>query len=304
MRCPKCHYISFDSGDRCRNCGYDFSLAVDVREAEVALQEDVEGPLEDFDLNHLDEPGARGPAPPGPRPGAETSASAPTRPATGTAGLELPLFTRDADDDRPLVTPSPTPRPPLAVRRATPSVPRLRERPASETPRLHWEAETEPVSPATEALPVAGATESPSAVPAAAGIRRAMAAAVDLALLGGIDLAVLYFTIKLVGLAWTELDLLPRAPLVAFLVLLNEGYLIAFTAAVGQTIGKMALGVRVTSNDQPGELRPTPQQALVRAAAMLVSVVPLGLGFLPALLGDDRRALHDRVAGTRVISAH
>ena len=32
MRCPKCHYISFDSGERCRNCGYDFSLSVDTRE--------------------------------------------------------------------------------------------------------------------------------------------------------------------------------------------------------------------------------------------------------------------------------
>ena len=26
MRCPKCRYISFDDHDRCRNCGYDFSL--------------------------------------------------------------------------------------------------------------------------------------------------------------------------------------------------------------------------------------------------------------------------------------
>ena len=30
MRCPKCHYISFDDSDRCRNCGYEFSLTVDV----------------------------------------------------------------------------------------------------------------------------------------------------------------------------------------------------------------------------------------------------------------------------------
>ena len=27
MRCPKCQYISFDSGERCRNCGYEFSLS-------------------------------------------------------------------------------------------------------------------------------------------------------------------------------------------------------------------------------------------------------------------------------------
>ena len=30
MRCPKCHYITFGGGDRCRNCGYDFSLSVAV----------------------------------------------------------------------------------------------------------------------------------------------------------------------------------------------------------------------------------------------------------------------------------
>ena len=28
MKCPKCHYLGFDTGDRCRNCGYDFSLLV------------------------------------------------------------------------------------------------------------------------------------------------------------------------------------------------------------------------------------------------------------------------------------
>ena len=27
MRCPKCQYITFDQGDRCRNCGYDFALS-------------------------------------------------------------------------------------------------------------------------------------------------------------------------------------------------------------------------------------------------------------------------------------
>jgi uncharacterized RDD family membrane protein YckC len=300
MRCPKCRYISFDSSERCRNCGYDFSLAVDVRDAEFALQEETEGPLEDFNLSHLDEPKEQEPGTPAPRAGGPATETPPARPATGTAGLELPLFNAGAHDDRPLVTPSPTPRPPLAVRRATPTVPRLRERPAGEAPRLHWDAEAESARPAPEPPEPTGPVELPSA---AAGHRRFLAAIVDLAVVGGIDLAVLYFTVKLAGLAWSELGLLPWAPFVVFLLLLNEGYLIAFTAAVGQTIGKMALGVRVTSNDYPGELRPSLQQALVRGAAMLVSVLPLGLGFLPALLADDRRALHDRVAGTRVVSA-
>ena len=30
MRCPKCQYISFDSSERCRNCGYEFSLTADA----------------------------------------------------------------------------------------------------------------------------------------------------------------------------------------------------------------------------------------------------------------------------------
>ena len=30
MRCPKCHYISFGSTDRCRNCGYECRLAVET----------------------------------------------------------------------------------------------------------------------------------------------------------------------------------------------------------------------------------------------------------------------------------
>ena len=26
MKCPKCAYLGFETGDRCKNCGYDFSL--------------------------------------------------------------------------------------------------------------------------------------------------------------------------------------------------------------------------------------------------------------------------------------
>ena len=30
MRCPKCHYLSFDPDPRCKNCGYDLDVDVDV----------------------------------------------------------------------------------------------------------------------------------------------------------------------------------------------------------------------------------------------------------------------------------
>jgi uncharacterized RDD family membrane protein YckC len=44
-------------------------------------------------------------------------------------------------------------------------------------------------------------------------------------------------------------------------------------------------------------------QSVVRAAGYLVSALPVGLGFLPAFFGQDRRALHDRLADTRVVKA-
>jgi len=52
MRCPKCRYISFDSGERCRNCGYDFSLAAETPPDDLSLRADREtaGPLADFSM--------------------------------------------------------------------------------------------------------------------------------------------------------------------------------------------------------------------------------------------------------------
>ena len=94
-------------------------------------------------------------------------------------------------------------------------------------------------------------------------------------------------------------------PFFAFLVILNGGYLAAFVAASGQTIGKMAARTRVVSADPGARLhdRVTFEQAVLRAAASVVSALPLGLGFLPVLLGAERRALHDRLADTRVVKA-
>ena len=35
MKCPKCLYIGFETGERCKNCGYDFSLLAMADEAEA-----------------------------------------------------------------------------------------------------------------------------------------------------------------------------------------------------------------------------------------------------------------------------
>jgi uncharacterized RDD family membrane protein YckC len=67
----------------------------------------------------------------------------------------------------------------------------------------------------------------------------------------------------------------------------------------------MAAGTRVVSADSAARVRErvTFEQAVLRAAASVVSALPLGLGFVPALFGGERRALHDRLADTRVVKA-
>ena len=65
----------------------------------------------------------------------------------------------------------------------------------------------------------------------------------------------------------------------------------------GQTVGKMAVGLRVEGvNGSPVTLG----RALGRTAAYAVSVLPVGLGCVWLLLGRGR-ALHDVLADTRVV---
>src|SRR6185503_8959209 len=161
MKCPKCLYIGFETGDRCKNCGYDFSLLamaedapappeLPLRQREPALSgaalelpafdDTWSGPVIDRfrDLPEADGPAMTlaGPAylddplpvtpstlPAAVAPPADMVAAAP--PAERPA---LPLFAPDAVDDEPLVKLPVAPRPPLAVRR-TPDTPRLRPTP-------------------------------------------------------------------------------------------------------------------------------------------------------------------------------
>src|SRR5574341_1311888 len=41
MKCPKCGYLGFETGDRCRNCGYDFSLTGPAQSSEPASTHDL-----------------------------------------------------------------------------------------------------------------------------------------------------------------------------------------------------------------------------------------------------------------------
>jgi uncharacterized RDD family membrane protein YckC len=128
--------------------------------------------------------------------------------------------------------------------------------------------------------------------------RRILAALLDVALLSAVNAVVVYLTLRLLGLTTSEISHLPVLPLLAFFLLLNGGYFVAFTTVGGQSIGKMALGIKVITQ-QDGAV--PIGQATLRTLAYIVSALPLGAGFLPGVISPDRLALHDRLAHTRVV---
>lgn len=320
MKCPKCRYIGFETGDRCRNCGYDFSLLSDT-DLSPAVPTPADAP--DLDLHH-DPPAAAGRAPLDlslrpPNPGvADTPPAAPA----------LPLFRDDQEaEDEPLVRLA-APRPPIAVRK-TPDAQRLRfPRPLNQDsyerdavfqfgsePDAEPDVEPEP-DPVVEVrhswglekrlwapvAPAVTAAASPSDAPETGASRlgpRLGAALIDFGLLFGIDAVVIHFTLRLTSLTLDDWRLIPLTPLLTFLVGLKLAYLSAFTLAGGQTIGKMAMGICVVG-DHDGVVDVS--QAVRRAVVEVASLVAAGVPFLLALTDPARRGLHDRVAHTRVVA--
>lgn len=284
MKCPKCGYLGFEPVDRCRNCGYDFSLAAAPADLDLAMRTGAT-PLKPLDDLSIGERIAQ--------PRAAESSSAPP--------AELPLFEPPADDE-PLIRKASPPRVPLAVRRATPEVHRVRtESPRRDTLEFELDVAGPPVAEARRTD--AAARSAPAAAPETqdAGIGSRFAAfLIDFLILIAVDAIVIYFTMQICGLTIGELGILPKAPLLAFLILQNGGYLVAFTAG-GQTLGKMAAGIRVVNagSGAPLDLG----HAILRTLIWLVLAGPAGLGFLTALFSRDHRGLHDRFAGTRVIRA-
>jgi uncharacterized RDD family membrane protein YckC len=349
VKCPKCNYLGFETGDRCKNCGYDFSLMSDL-ETPVDFDLDIDlAPRSSDDTlpasvqwdDHFEPELAESPATleianPFPEPVPE-----PAREVAARADRKLPLFGHGSvadDSDEPLIKLPAAPRAPLAVRR-TPETPRLRavprsvprpSRPIEASQALDFVEDTPPVagvgavrenrppsppwavgsqSDPTSAE-VRARTASQLAASGAGAVRmvhaevsgplpRLAAAAIDHLLLGAIDLAVLYFTLRMAGLTMADLSVLPVVPLGLFLLFVKLSYFSAFTAVGGQTIGKMVARIRVvTADDETVDGR----LAVKRTLAGVASAALFGLGFVPALIGSERRALHDRLTHTRVVA--
>jgi uncharacterized RDD family membrane protein YckC len=126
---------------------------------------------------------------------------------------------------------------------------------------------------------------------------RAQAAALDLGLLFGLWSLVVYFASRAAHV--TVAGLLPSwRYLLAYLAALGLIYAGYFTGTTGQTLGKIALGLRVvdSAGQPPGYLR-----ALARALLGSVGILAAAAGLLPMVFDPARRAAHDRLLNTRVV---
>ena len=191
-------------------------------------------------------------------------------------GPDLLLFPPDVETRAP----HPRVRAPLRVRRSAHDAGG-----AKTGARRRAASSPEASAPAAEARPR----------PAGLGARIG-AGCCDLALLAGLDALVVWLTLRLAGLDLRSLGALPLPPLAAFLLLLDVGYLAGLTAAGGQTIGKMAWGLRVTDADGGPVSLP---RAMARTFWTPVS---LTVGIVWTLRYREGRALHDAISGTRVMA--
>jgi uncharacterized RDD family membrane protein YckC len=228
------------------------------------------------------------------------------------AAAELPLF----PETEPIETPPPPPRvaeaePEAAAEDvfdlplrepaevpAAPPVVRDFPRQAMELGEPPVEVEDAGAEPRLDAWLDDAAVKPATPVERPAGFfERAQAAAVDLVLLLGVWSVVLYFASRTAHVSMFGLR--PAWPyLAAYLVFLGLVYASYFTGTTGQTVGKIAGGLRVV---HAGGRPPGYARAFARAV-LGVAGVALGLiGLAPMLVDPARRALHDRLLRTRVV---
>ena len=262
MRCPQCHRLVVRGLRTCAGCGADLRRAPggEVSRLERPTERGPTGPLRDFALQG--EPVSMR------RAGSPLKGGRQTR-TPRRAVPALAPFGTEASPEQLTETTQPTLEPAFAFDATTTS-------PSGAPGR------TPGMSQFTRLLR-----------------RRLMAGVIDVGILIGVNVAVVYFTLRLAGLPVASVGQLPMVPLLGFLWLFDFGYLAVLTALGGQTIGKMATGLRVES----GRGSPvTLGGALTRTLAYGVSILPAGLGLIGVFL-RSKRPLHDLLADTLVVKS-
>jgi uncharacterized RDD family membrane protein YckC len=133
-------------------------------------------------------------------------------------------------------------------------------------------------------------------------VSRAIALAIDAAVVQGallLTAALLGLVASLVG--GVTLGTVEQLVAAAAWLVATAAYFVAWWSLTGQTLGQRAMQLVVLTADGTGP--PTPMRSTVRVLWLGLCILPLFAGFLPALVDDRRRGLHDIVAGTVVVHA-
>jgi uncharacterized RDD family membrane protein YckC len=124
------------------------------------------------------------------------------------------------------------------------------------------------------------------------------AAIIDLvALVAGVGAALVLSLLSISDVDKTVVAIVGGAAFLAWAVT----YFVTFWSTTGQTPGNRLLRIRVCRADDNGALRP--RRCLLRLVGLALAAAPLFAGFLPILVDQRRRGLHDLLAGTVVIEA-
>jgi uncharacterized RDD family membrane protein YckC len=131
-------------------------------------------------------------------------------------------------------------------------------------------------------------------------VSRAIALAIDAAVIQGSLLlvtALLGLVATLVG--GLTLGTVGQVAAAAAWLVATAAYFVTWWSLDGRTLGQRAMRLQVLTADGSGP--PPPMRATVRVLWLGLCIIPLFAGFLPALVDDRRRGLHDIVAGTVVV---
>jgi len=145
----------------------------------------------------------------------------------------------------------------------------------------------------------AGTREAARDVPYAGLVTRMIAFALDAAVINMVAVlvgATVALVLSILPESRTRDDVLVVIGGIAF-VLWVVGYFVAFWTGTGETPGDRLLRIRVERMDGS---RLRPRHALLRLVGVVLSA-PLLIGFLPILVTQRRRGLHDWLAGTVVV---
>jgi uncharacterized RDD family membrane protein YckC len=134
-------------------------------------------------------------------------------------------------------------------------------------------------------------------------VTRAIAFAVDAAVIQLVAIAVagtVALILSVLSLPDKVDDVLVVVGSVAYALWL-VGYFVVFWSTTGQTPGDRLLQIRVCR--AVDGMAPSAGAALLRFGGLIVAALPLFAGFLPILLDDRRRGVHDMIARTVVVPA-